>query len=106
MHKVKAMRAMGGLTCSETARTMMLVLRAKTQRWLPNMRSEHSQNSAPRHNGSLGERLSKAARSFANDYGPLSAANSGEEAALYTMGGKLLEALNAHGLQVTPSTEI
>ncbi len=48
------------------------------------------------------EAIRSAAVSFANDYGPLPAANSGDEAARHEVAHHLWKALRAHGLSIVP----
>lgn len=43
----------------------------------------------------------KAAVDFANDYGPLPAANQGDEQAAHTIAQNLVNALRRHGLRIT-----
>lgn len=45
--------------------------------------------------------IAQAAVSFANDYGPLGRANSGDEAALEAVGNRLVATLAARGLKIT-----
>lgn len=44
--------------------------------------------------------IRRAAVAFANDYGPLPAANRGDENAQHTIAGRLVKALRAEGLAI------
>ena len=44
--------------------------------------------------------IRRAAVTFANDYGPLSAANNGDEASQHLVGARLFNALKREGLAI------
>lgn len=50
------------------------------------------------------EGIKNAAVAFANDYGPLNAANSGDEEARQEMAQRLHRALRDQGLSIVPGT--
>ncbi|KEP71746.1 hypothetical protein DL1_00030 [Thioclava dalianensis] len=52
------------------------------------------------------EAIRSAAVAFANDYGPLPAANAGDEAARHEVAHRLWKALRAQGLSIVTADKI